>query len=335
MKPFFIFSNEQKHALFTALSSVKANPYKEHQRFLNEVEGLIESSQHIELISSVCEKIKFERDNGVSEAHVLRNCPIDTEVPKLNNDDPLNDKYLKKSTFLGEAFLALISKLLDNPLLSYETRHNGDFFTDVIANNKYSGKLTGFSDGELVFHNDRTAHPVRADFIYLLGLSCPTDDLIYTSYISGNNLLQHISKEHSEILRKPYFLTKYDVYSKDNNDALDASTPHAILDSNNCIRYLDTLTGTSGGAPEEAKDALIAFKNAVSLVAKTRHRILTGDLLMFSNQRGLHNREKIDVQSEDASKSRWLLKTYTFRSAETAKTFQDKWVNGIYGRVSD
>jgi L-asparagine oxygenase len=335
MKPFFTFSDEQKYTLFSALSSIKTNPYKNHEKFLTDVENIIDSCQDIELIASVCEEIKFERDNRISEAHVLRNCPIDLDIPRLNNDDPLNDKYLKKSTFLGEAFLALISRLLDNPLLAYETRHNGDFFTDVIANNKYSGKLTGFSDGELVFHNDRTAHPVRADFIYLLGLNCPTDDLIYTSYISGNNLLQHISKEHSEVLRKPYFLTKYDVYSKDNNDSLDASAPHAIFDDSNCIRYLDTLTGTSGNAPEIAKDALIAFKNAVSLVTKTRHRILTGDLLMFSNQQGLHNREKIDVQSEDASKSRWLLKTYTFSSAETAKVYQNKWVNGIYGRVGD
>lgn len=335
MKPFFAFSDDQKRTLFTVLSSITTNPYKEHQKFLSEIEYVIDSRPDIKLISSVCEQIRTERNNGIAEAHVLRNCPIDINIPRLSNDDPLNDKYIKKATFVGEAFLALISKLLDNPLLSYETRHNGDFFTDVIANNKYSGKLTGFSDGELVFHNDRTAHPVRADFIYLLGLSCPTDDLIYTSYISGNNLLQHISKEHSEILRKPYFLTRYDVYSKDNNSALDASTPHAILDSNDCIRYLDTLTGTSTDAPVEAKDALIAFKNAVSLVAKTRHRILTGDLLMFSNQQGLHNREKIDVQSEESSKSRWLLKTYNFRSADIAKKFQDKWVDGIYGRVSD
>ena len=38
--------------------------------------------------------------------------------------------------------------------------------------------LTGYSDSELFFHNDRTAHPVRADYTSLLGLRCPDDDLI-------------------------------------------------------------------------------------------------------------------------------------------------------------
>ncbi|WP_247618070.1 hypothetical protein [Pseudomonas syringae] len=55
--------------------------------------------------------------------------------------------------------------------------------------------MTGFSDSELVFHNDRTAHKVRADYITLLGMRCPEDDLIYTGYIDGVDIVRNLEPE--------------------------------------------------------------------------------------------------------------------------------------------
>ncbi|MFH7422931.1 taurine catabolism dioxygenase TauD, partial [Pseudomonas syringae pv. tagetis] len=79
-------------------------------------------------------------------------------------EDPVKDKYLKKTQFLSEGFLELFAQLTGTPLLSYETRNEGDYFTDVIAIKKKSGQLTGYSHSELELHNHRTAHRVRAAY---------------------------------------------------------------------------------------------------------------------------------------------------------------------------
>jgi L-asparagine oxygenase len=254
-----------------------------------------------------CQDISHERASHQQRIHVIRNCPLDPVIPELDPEDPVTDKHLKKNRFISEAFLELFAQLTITPLLSYETRNQVDFFTDVIAIKKYSGQLTGFSDSELVFHNDRTAHKVRADYITLLGMRCPDDDLIYTGYIDGADIVKNLEPAHIEYLRQPHFFTVFDVFSRDMNKQLSTSKKHPILSNTHSIRYLDTMTCVAPEAPLEARDAFIAFKNAMTRSqCKRRHRILTGDLLTFANQDGLHNREKIDILNPESASSRWL-----------------------------
>lgn len=269
------------------------------------------------------EQVRLDRESGVSDAHPIRNCPIDTDLPKLSHSTPQADKYARKKTHIGEAFLAVFAALTQTPLLSYANRFNGDFFTDVFAIDKYFGKQTGYSDGELVFHNDRTAHPVRADFITLLGLRCPPEELAYTSFVDGRSLLEGLTASDEEVLRSPFFVTPFDVVSRDNNRRLTESTPHVIFEGHHSIRYLDTHTTVAPGAPLEAKDALLALKNALARAERTRRRILERDLFTFANQDGLHNRELIEVVDRERSRSRWLLKTYAFRDREAAEQHAD------------
>jgi hypothetical protein len=260
---------------------------------------------------------------------------MDEEIPLLDKEDPIADKHRKKKTFVGETFLALFGQLVRTPLLSYGTRFNGDFFIDVVAINRYRGMQTGFSDSELVFHNDRTAHPVRADFISLLGMRCPSNDYIYTGFVEGRSLLAHLSPEHQEVLRGPHYITPYDVLSRDNNGALSVSDVHPILENDHSFRYLDTTTTVTADAPEAAKDALLALKNALVRAEKTRHRILQGDLFTFANQDGLHSRDKMEINDPEEARRRWLLKTYAFRNQQAADRYADKWLDGVPGRVGD
>lgn len=335
MQPFYTFSPYEHDVLFSALQEIKENPYCNYDAFSLDIANLVETNAVPSFFVDICAQIKHDRDTGLSNVHVLRNCPIDPDVPYLNSDDPLNDKYEKKQTFIGEAFLELFARLMQNPLLAYGSRHNGDFFTDVVAINRYSGKLTGFSDSELVYHNDRTAHAVRADFISLLGLRCPEDDLIVTGFIDGKHLLEHLSDSDQRILREPYFITQFDVFSRETNQRQIQSEPHPILENDHSFRFLDTMTGVTPDGPIEARDALIAMKNALSRTTRVRHRILTGDLLVFANQDGLHNREKIEVNDPEQARTRWLLKTYAFRDRQAANQHSDHWLNGTYGRVAD
>ncbi|WP_441250125.1 TauD/TfdA family dioxygenase [Kitasatospora sp. McL0602] len=335
MQPFYELSDTERDELGTVLARVEEKPYGDYPAFSRGVAALVERGEVPEFFTKVTGEIRAERESGVSDAHVLRNCPMDPEIPVLNHDDPLADKYAKKKTFVGEALLELFAQLTGTPLLAYDTRFNGDFFTDVVAINRYSGKQTGFSDGELVFHNDRTAHPVRADFISLVGMRSPDGDYIYTGFVEGRSLLAHLTAEEQEILRKPYFITPFDVFSRDNNSSLTVSEAHAIVERSHSIRYLDTHTTVAPDSPPEAKDALIALKNALVRAEKKRHRILTGDLFSFANQDGLHSRDKVEVNDPARARSRWLLKTYAFRDEAAADRHADKWIDGVRGRVGD
>jgi len=151
--------------VIAALEEINVNPYSEFQKFYKEI--LFLATQIEEKKSSFYEaikKIKLSRIRG-QRAHILPDCPIDREIPVFCPIDPLSDKYLRKKTFVGEGYLLLISILIDSPLLAYETRNNGDFFHDVYPQKRYYSTQTQKTDSDLYFHNDRTAHEVRPDYI--------------------------------------------------------------------------------------------------------------------------------------------------------------------------
>lgn len=335
MQPSYVLTDAERDELHAVLETVDKNPYEDYPAFSRAVADVVDRGEVPEFFTTVCTRIRIERETGVSDAHALRNCPRDRVIPVLDHDDPQADKYGKKKTFVGEVFLELFGQLTATPLLAYATRFKGDFFTDVIAINKYSGKQTGYSDGELVFHNDRTAHPVRADFITLLGMRCPVEEFTCTSFVEGRTLLAGLAEDMRAVLREPHFVTPFDVVSRDNNKSLTVSEKHPVFYGEHSIRYLDTHTTVAPDAPPVAKDALIALKNALTRAEKKRHRILEGDLFTFANQDGLHNRELIEVNDPERSRSRWLLKTYAFRDEAAAERHADRWIDGVRGRVGD
>jgi hypothetical protein len=288
-----------------------------------------------EFFRDACHRIADERRAGVSDIHVLTNCPIDEVIPELSPEDPVRDKHERKTTFVAEALLELFAQLTGVPLLAYGSRNNGDFFTDVIAIKKYEGKQTGFSDSELVMHNDRTAHWARADFITLLGLRCPEEEVIYTSYVDGRDVLAFLTPRQHQILRQKYFYTPFDVFSRDTNSKQTVSENHPVLENDHSLRYLETHTSVTDDAPPEAKDTLIALKNAVVRAEKKRHRMQVGDLLVFANQDGLHSRDRMEIHDRERAATRWLLKTYAFRDEAAADRLSDKWQDGVRGRIAD
>ncbi|MEU6392961.1 TauD/TfdA family dioxygenase [Streptomyces sp. NPDC046939] len=335
MEPVYVFSDAERAQLSAVLGSVAKNPYEDYEDFSRAVGDVIARGEVPAFFTDLCGRIHADRSSGACDAHVVRNCPLDDEIPLLDLDDPVADKHARKKTFVGEAFLELFAQLVRTPLLSYATRFNGDFFTDVVAINRYSGMQTGFSDSELVYHNDRTAHPVRADFISLLGMHCPEREFIYTGFVDGRDLLAHLSAEEQAELRTAQFITPFDVFSRDNNKDLTVSEVHPILENHHSFRYLDTCTTAAPDAPVAAKDALLALKNAIVRADKTRHRIRTGDLFTFANQDGLHSRDKMEINDAAAARQRWLLKTYAFRDEAAAERHADRWLDGVRGRVGD
>jgi hypothetical protein len=334
MKPFFEFTSEQNARLSTLLGDVSISPYTDYPGFKRKVGQKIEAGVMPDFFVQLCGLIAADRADG-NRVHVLKRCPVDREIVDLNLDDPVADKYRLKRTFVGEAFLEAFALLLGNPLLSYKTRNNGDFFTDVVTINRFRGKRTGFTDGDLIFHNDRTSHNVRADFITLLGLRCPPDDLVYTTYVDGKDIISHLSPEHLHVLSESWYFTQVDDLTRENNPVWTQSDAHPIILHDDTLRFQDTLTKPIASAPPVAWEALLEFKDAITRSTKTRHRMEKGDLLVFANQQGLHNRERIDVTNVEETAKRWLLKTYAFKDAQTAAGHSAYWADGVYGCARD
>ena len=80
------------------------------------------------------------------------------------------------------------------------------------------------------------------DYITLLGMRCPDDDLIYTGYIDGADIVNNLEPKHIAYLREPHFYTVFDVFSRDMNKQLSTSEKHPILSNLHSIRFLDTMT---------------------------------------------------------------------------------------------
>ncbi len=330
----FTIAPEDKENLNRLFCGIEYNPYKDYINFKKSISDIIVSAEIPKNIMNFFNEVKYNRKNDLEKAFLIKNCPIDRDIPIFDHSDPVNDKYLKKKTFISEAFLELFSQLTDNPLLAYDTRNNGDFFHDVYAQDKYGETQTQKSDSELYLHNDRTAHPVRADYLSLLGMRSSSENSILTSYIDGKDVLKYISKEHQDILRKPYYYTPYDEYSRDSNKNQLVSDPHSILSENYSLRYYETRTIPIKTAQSEVVDAYISFRNAIIKAKKRSVDIQVGDLFTFPNQFGLHSRTFVNIRNKNLAKKRWLLKTYSFRDTDYMKKFS-KTFNDIDGFVID
>ena len=104
---------------------------------------------------------------------------------------------------------------------------------------------------------------IRADYLALLGMRSYEGNKIYTTaYIDGRAILKHLSDTEQEILRQPYFITPFDDYSRDSNENQTESDLHTILEGRQNFRYYDTRTTYAKKAPIEAREALLALKNA-------------------------------------------------------------------------
>ncbi len=334
MTPFFTFSDAERAQLSALFGAIGLSPYTDYPAFKRRVADRIADGALPAFFIQLCDRIAAERAEG-RRIQVLKNCPVDRDLPELSLEEPLADKYRAKRSFVGETFLEAFAHVLGNPLLAYQTRSNGDFFTDVVSIKRFQGKRTGFTDGDLIYHNDRTCHAVRADFITLLGLRCPTDDLVYTTYVDGADILAQLRPEHRQALEQHWYATEVDDMTRESNPDWNRSDAHAIVLADQSLRFQDTLTKPVKGAPPLALEALLEFKDAITKSTKHRHRLENGDLLLFANQHGLHNRERIEVNHPNDTAKRWLLKTYSFKDRASADAHAAYWADGVYGNAHD
>lgn len=328
-------SKEANQQLQTVLINLETNPYKDYLAFSSEIKDLIISGKLPSQFTDLMAQVKNDRINKLRYAHLIENTPVDLDVPLFDRTDPVTHKYEVKKTFIGEGILQIMSILTDAPLLAYDTRTNGDFFHDIYPIDKYQDTQTQKTDGELYFHNDRTAHPIRADYLHLLGMTPNRSNNIYTGYVDGRDILKYLTSEEQNILRTPYFYTPYDEYSRDSNDDQIDSANHAILIEEHSFRYYDARTTYANDAPKEAIMALLALKTALTRADKHYVKITQGTLFGFANLSALHSKQLIEIKNIDEARHRWILKTYNFGNTQRMENFNQFFYPNVPGLVND
>ncbi|HEY0524161.1 MAG TPA: TauD/TfdA family dioxygenase [Stellaceae bacterium] len=330
----FRFTEDDRLRLLAELGKVNVSPYADFAAFDAEIDSLSRWGSLPDGLYDIVEGMKADRAED-RHAHYLVNCPIDETVPYLDHENPVADKLLKKRTFVSEAFLQLLMKLLDNPPLAYETRNDGHFFHDVLSQAKYTNTQTQKTDGELYYHNDRTAHPIRADYLLLLGLRCPPQNEIVTTYTHGRHVLDRLPADVRQTLSEPLFVTPFDLLSRDSNRNHMESEKHTIIEEETCLRYYDQRTIAAADSPARAAEAVLALRAAIEATPRVETTIENGGLFCFPNKMGLHSRQLRAIRDQEAQKERWLLKAYSFRSSAARDRFRPDYVDRLPGLVRE
>ena len=207
--------------------------------------------------------------------------------------------------------MELFSQIRKTPIFSYETRNYGDFFQDVYPWNKFSHTNTVRSNNNVTWHNDRTAHDVRANYLYLLGINIPKDDNTVTNYIHHTDIMAKLTKQEIDLLKKRFFYTEFDDISKTYNKNHTESELHPIFD-NGTIRFYESNTKVLKSASDNVFKALDRMKKKLYEVEQVTIRIESKALLCIPNKMGLHSRKVI---TKGIDSQRWLIKTYNFASS--------------------
>jgi len=321
----FIFSDSERDHLKLSLAKVTDNPYSSYTHFEEQISRLAESDAVVERFRRLCEA---KRGGDVYEDPyvVMKNCPVDDNLPQLSFETPVVDKRNLKKTFVAEGFLLLYAKLMQQEPIGYLNVNDGDIFQDIHPMQRLAQTQSQKALDTIYFHKDLANHFVRPDWVNILGLRANPANRIFTSFVKNKDILEAFPSKTKEILRQEVFHTPYDdlTTSSENKEMGDAPN-HQILGgaTDYDIRFFENRTM---GLTDEAR-------KAVSDVLATLHRlkkpflILKGDFIGSANNECVHNKEVAWIGDLDAQKNRWLMKTVNVRS------LGDHWQHMVDGRV--
>lgn len=318
----FCFTPEDSTRLQRALMAIEANPYVRYSDFEAHVDAVIRDGRVPAAFLDCCAG-RRDADSYEDPYVVLRNCPIDPELPYLDFDDPVGDKRARKTTYVAEAFLLLYARLMGQEPIGYANVNDGDIFQDIHPKKSLAQTQSQKAINPIYFHKDLANHFVRPDWVNILGLRASPQNQIYTSYVRNKDLLAEVGDEIRADLRREEFHTPYDDLTMHNSKVrLGEADVHPVLGgaTPTDIRFFENRTRGLTPRASRAVEALIAALHKL----KKRVQILPGDLVGAANNDCLHNKDVGLVRDPEAQRNRWLMKTVNVRSlAQHAKYLAD------------
>ncbi|KAK0674041.1 hypothetical protein QBC41DRAFT_388182 [Cercophora samala] len=309
----FIFSDKERDHLKSSLLKVTDSPYSAYPRFEEQIDHLLATGAVADRFQKLC-----ETKRGIDSYHdpyfLIKNCPIDDNLPHLSFQTPVADKRTLKKTFVSEGFLLLYAKLMRQEPIGYLNFNDGDIFHDVHPMQRMAKTQSQKGLDTVRFHKDLPNHFVRPDWVNLLGLRADPANRILTCFVNNKDLLASLPAETKTVLRQEAFHTPYDEMTvSSGNKKLGDAPSHRVLGGGATEYEIRFFEGRTVGLTDRAR-------RAVDDVVAALHRlkrpllILRGDFIGLANNECLHNKEVVRIGNADAQRSRWLMKTVNVRS---------------------
>ncbi|HEX8745067.1 MAG TPA: hypothetical protein VF712_18220 [Thermoleophilaceae bacterium] len=316
MRPDFVFGDDERDALYETFLSGFDDPYDDYPAFIGWIRELALVGQVMSRYAEFCREVAG-RDFAERPLVLVRNCPIDRDLPVFDPADPVRSKYERKRTFATEAFLALHAVLTGTELVAHASVNGGDFFHDIYPKESMYESQSQKTLGTLRFHRDFTNHFVRPDFVSTIVLRDTPENEVFSTYVVNRDLIRSLAGDVVEILRSERFHTPYDDISAGSGHRLGRAPDHAVVTGDAGVRLFE---GRTRGIDAEAQEALQACVAALH-EQKVRYSPGPGDMVAFSNDHLLHGREVVAIRDVESLRRRWLMKTHNVRSLEPLETY--------------
>lgn len=301
----FVFGDEDRDRLGAELLAIEPNPYREYESHREAIAELIAAGDVPAALLDFAAQVRGW-DRTQRPFVLIKNCPIDTDVPAFDFVRPVESKHELKRTFVAEGFLALYALLLGTPPVGYANVNDGDVFQDIYPKTSMQDTQSQKALGEIRFHKDLANHFVRPDYVNMLSMRADARNRVYTCFVSNDQALERLGAETARVLREVEFHTPYDDLTVAGaNVELGEAPPHPVLSGDVDLRFFEGrtvgLTPRAERAVEELTETLHALKARVLL--------MPGDFLSEHNNFSIHCKEIAHVDDEDILKTRWIIKT--------------------------
>ena len=316
MRPDFVFSDDERDALYETFLSAFVSPYDDYPAFRRWIQELALVGDVTSRYAEFCLELAG-RDFEQSPLFLVGNCPIDRDLPVFDPADPVRSKYERKRTFATESFLALHAALTATEIVAHASVNGGDFFHDIYPKESMYETQSQKTLGTLRFHRDFTNHFVRPDFVSTIVLRDTPENEVFSTYVVNRDLIRSLPGEVVEMLRGERFHTPYDDISTQDGDRLGRAPNHAVVSGDAEVRLFE---GRTRGIDPEAQQALDACVAALHEL-KVRYTPGPGDMVAFSNDHLLHGREVHAIRDLKSMRRRWLMKTHNVYALEPFEKF--------------
>ena len=306
-----LFTLDHDEATIKLLASIRHDPFKEREAFLEECE--LKFHQLPEPLRRAV--LKFRRHSNQFGALHLQGLPLDPELPAT----PATESPPDKKTFWSEAWLAMIGQALGD-LIGYSVHHDGSIFQNGSPmKDQEFAQTTHSSEVFLEWHTEQVFHPALPDFLCLLCLRADRDNQAKTAVASIKNILAEIPVSMRQVLFQPRFRASVDLSG--NSDKPGARPLIPILYGQ---PYDPFFTFDPELIEPVDREAALAFGRLRDTAKQVYNyiKLRPGELLIIDNRRAIHARSgfKAYYDGED----RWLQRIYVVRDLVTTNEEQDR-----------
>lgn len=322
-----VVDDTERAALERRFLALSASPYREHERFMEEVRAIADAGSVPDGVAGFCHEVKA-LDRREQPFVLLRNCPIDRDVPVFDFEEPVECKRAVKRTFVAEAFLALYALLVDTPPIGYANVNDGDVFQDIYPKASMRDTQSQKALGEIRFHKDLANHFVRPDYVNMLSMRADPRNRVFTSFVRNREALEQLPDEIVATLREVEFHTPFDDLTvRAGKVDVGEAPPHAVLTDELDLRFFE---GRTTGLTDRARVAVDAL-NEMLHALKARVLLMPGDFLSEHNNFSIHCKEIVHVHDPQALKTRWIIKTV---NVDDLDAHAQHYLPGRYGIVN-